>query len=163
VGLVPLRKFYGHSFRAVDEHQLSGVEIHDLVSGLKPVRSELGNFSRNVFDRKTDVVHPNFVEVANVRIGQWLGMPVSQELDFRSWRRVLQHERDVIGLDAWNTHVTSKWLSGNHNGHGFFEAQESKKHFGALNIAHDDRAMVEMFYHASTPVKGSVTSIISRL
>ena len=147
---MPLREFYGHPFRAVDEHQLSRVEIHDLVPGLKPVRSELGNFSLNVFDRKTDVVHPNFVEVANVRIGQWLGMPVSQELDFRSWRRVLQYERDVIGLDTWNTHVTGKWLSSNHNGNGFFEPQESKKHLGAVNIPHDDRAVVEMFHHASS-------------
>src|SRR5262249_41645564 len=78
--LVPLREFYGHPFRAVDEHQLSRVEIHDLVPGLKPVRSELGNFSLDVFDRKTDVVHPNFVEVANVRIGQRIGLPVAQEL-----------------------------------------------------------------------------------
>jgi hypothetical protein len=129
------------------------VEIHDLVPGLKPVRSELGNFSLNVFDRKTDVVHPKFVQVANVRIGQWPGMPVSQELDFRSWRRVLQYERDVIGLDAWNAHVTGKWLSGNHNGNGFLEPQESKKHLGAINVPHDDRAVVEMFYHASTPVQ----------
>jgi len=121
------------------------VEIHDLVSGLKPVGSELGNFSLDVFDRKTDVVHPKFVQVANVRIGQWLGLPVSQELDFRSWRRVLQYERDVIGLDTWNTHVTGKRLSGNHNGHGFFEPQESKEFLGAVNIPHDDRAVVEMF------------------
>jgi hypothetical protein len=150
---MPLREFYGHPFRAVDEHQLSRVEIHDLVPGLKPVRSELGNFSLDVFDRKTDVVHPNFVEVANVRIGQWLGMPVSQELDFRSWRRVLQYERDVIGLDAWNAHVTGKWLSSNHNGNGFLEPQESKKHLGAVNVPHDDRAVVEMLYHASTRVQ----------
>ena len=129
------------------------MEIHDLVPGLKSVRSELGNFSLNVFDRKTDVVHPNFVEVANVRIGQWLGMPVSQELDFRSWRRVLQYERDVIGLDAWNAHVTGKWLSSNHNRNGFFEPQESKKHLGAVNVPHDDRAVVEIFYHASRPVQ----------
>src|SRR5262249_19825934 len=124
--LVPLREFYGHPFRAVDEHQLSRVEIHDLVPGLKPVRSELGNFSLDVFDCKTDVVHPNFVEVANVRIGERLGLPVAQKLDFRSWGRVLEHERDVIGLDTWNAHVTGKWLSGNHDGHGFFEPQESK-------------------------------------
>jgi hypothetical protein len=127
------------------------VEIHDLVPGLKPVRSELGNFSLDVFDRETDVVHPNFVQIANVRIGQRLGLPVSQELDFRSWGRVLQYERDVIGLDTWNTHVTGKRLSRNHNGHGLFEAQEPKKHLGAVNIPHDDRAVVEMFYHASTP------------
>src|SRR5262249_4448261 len=63
--LVPLREFYGHPFRAVDEHQLSRVEIHDLVPGLKPVRSELGDFSLDVLDRKTNVVHPNFVQVAN--------------------------------------------------------------------------------------------------
>jgi hypothetical protein len=66
------------------------MEIHDLVPGLKSVRSELGNFSLNVFDRKADVVHPKFVQVANVRIGQ------SQELNFRSWGRVLQYERDVV-------------------------------------------------------------------
>src|SRR5262245_10013518 len=149
--LVPLREFYGHPFRAVDEHQLSRVEIHDLVPGLEPVRSELGNFSLDVFDRKTDVVHPNFVQVSNVRIGQRLGLPVAQELDFRSWGRVLQHERDVIGLDTWNAHVTGKWLSSNHDGHGFFEPQESKKPLGAVNIPHDDRAVVEMLYHASTP------------
>src|SRR5262245_2569419 len=149
--LVPLREFYGHPFRAVDEHQLSRVEIHDLVPGLEPVRSELGNFSLDVFDRKTDVVHPNFVQVSNVRIGQRLGLPVAQELDFRSWGRVLEHERDVIGLDTWNAHVTGKWLSGNDDGHGFFEPQESKKPLGAVNIPHDDRAVVEMFYHASTP------------
>jgi hypothetical protein len=125
------------------------VEIHDLVPSLKPVRSELGNFSLDVFDRETDVVHPNFVEIANVRIGQRIGLPVSQELDFRSWGRVLQYERDVIGLDAWNTHVTGKRLSRNHNGHGFFEPQESKKRLGAVNITHDDRAVVEMFHHAS--------------
>jgi hypothetical protein len=65
------------------------MEIHDLVPGLKPVRSELGNFGLNVFDRETDVVHPNFVQIANVRIGQRLGLPVSQELDFRSRGRVL--------------------------------------------------------------------------
>src|SRR5262245_33491570 len=145
--LVPLREFYGHPFRAVDEHQLSRVEIHDLVPGLKPVRSELGDFSLNVFDRKTDVVHPKFVQVANVRIGQWLGLPVSQELDFRSWGRVLEYKRDVIGLDTRTTHVTGKWLSSNHDGHGFFEPQESKKPLGAVNIPHDDRAAVEMFYH----------------
>jgi hypothetical protein len=78
-------------------------------------------------------------------------VPVSQKLDFRSRGRVLQHEGDVIGLDAWNTHVTGKWLSGNHNRERFFEPQESKKHFGAVNIPHDDRAVVEMFHHASTP------------
>src|SRR5262245_47498823 len=169
--LVPLREFYGHPFRAVDEHQLSCVEIHDLVPGLKPVRSELGNFSLDVFDPKTNVVHPNFVEVANVRIGQRLGLPVAQELDFRSWGRVLQHERDVIGLDTWNAHVTGKWLSSNHDGHGFFEPQESKKPLGAVNIPHDDRAVVEMFYHASTPpcVPAAITppcvpsAIISRV
>src|SRR5215471_16183258 len=148
--LVPLREFYGHPFRAVDEHQLSRVEIHDLVPGLKPVRAELGDFSLDVFDRKTDVVHPKLVEVANVRIGQRLGLPVAQELDFRSWGRVLQDQRDVIGLDTWNTHVTGKWLPSNHNGHRFFEPQESKKPLGAVNIPHDDRAVVEMFYHAST-------------
>jgi hypothetical protein len=119
------------------------VEIHDLVPGLKPVRSELGDFSLNVFDRKTDVVHPKLVEVANVRIGQRLGLPVAQELDFRSWGRVLQDQRDVIGLDTWNPHVTGKWLSSNHDGHGFFEPQEPKKPLGAVNIPHDDRAVVE--------------------
>jgi hypothetical protein len=127
------------------------MEIHDLVPGLKPVRSELGDFSLDVFDRKTDVVHPNFVQVANVRIGQRLGLPIAQELDFRSWGRVLRYERDVVGLDTWNAHVTGKWLSSNHDGHGFLEAQESKKPLGAVNIPHDDRAVVEMFYHASTP------------
>jgi hypothetical protein len=129
------------------------VEIHDLVPGLEPVRPELVNFGLNVFDRKTDVVHPNFVEVANVRIGQWLGMPVSQELDFRSRGRVLQYERDVIGLHAWNAHVTGKWLSSNHNGNGFLEPQESKKHLGTINVLHDDRAVVEMFYHAVHPMR----------
>jgi hypothetical protein len=78
------------------------VEIHDLVPGLEPVGSDLGNFSLDIFDRKTDVVHANFVQIANVRIGQCLGMAVSQELDFRSRGRVLQHERDVIGLDSRN-------------------------------------------------------------
>src|SRR5262249_28107700 len=118
----------------------------------------LGNFSLDVFDRKTDVVHPKFVQVANVRIGQWLGLPVSQELDFRSWRRVLQYERDVIGLDTWNTHVTGKRLSSNHNGHGFFDTQESEEFLGAVNIAHDERAVVEMFYHAST-LRACLTAI----
>jgi hypothetical protein len=56
----------------------------------------------------------------------------------------------VVGLDTWNAHVTGKRLSRNHNGHGFFEAQEPKKHLGAVNIPHDDRAVVEMFYHAAT-------------
>src|SRR5262249_10147253 len=97
---------------------------------------ELGDFSLDVFDRKTNVVHPNFVQVANVRIGQRLGLPVAQELDLRSWGRVLQHERDVIGLDTWNAHVAGKWLSSNHDGHGFFEPQESKKPLGAVNIPH---------------------------
>src|SRR5258708_31800868 len=77
-------------------------------------------------------------------------MAVSQELDFRAGGRVLQHERHVIGLDTWNAHITGKWLSGNHNRNGFFEPQEGKKHFGAVKITHDDRAVVEMFYHAST-------------
>ena len=76
------------------------MEIHDLVPGLEPVRPELGNFGLNVFDRKTDVVHPKLVEVANMRIGQRLGLSVAQELDFRSWGRVLQDQRDVIGLDT---------------------------------------------------------------
>jgi hypothetical protein len=82
-------------------------------------------------------------------------MAVSQELDFRARRRVLQHERDVIGLDTWNTHVTGKRLSGNHNRNGFFEAQDCKKHLGAFNIAHHDRAMVEMFYHGLHPVRAN--------
>src|SRR5262249_41182780 len=112
---------------------------------------ELGNFSLNVFDRKTEVVHPKLVKVANVRIGQRLGLPVAQELDFRSWGRVLEDQRDGIGLDTWNAHVTGKWLPSNHDGHGFFEAQESKKPLSAVNIPHDDRAVVEMFHHASTP------------
>ena len=83
--LVPLRELDGHPFRAVDEHQLSRVEIHDLVPGLEPARSEPGHFSLDVPDRKTDVVHPQFGEVANVRVGQRLGVPIVQELDFRSW------------------------------------------------------------------------------
>ena len=123
---------------------------------LNPFALSLATFSLDVFDRKTDVVHPNFVEVANVRIGQWLRIPVSQELDFRSWRRVLQNECDVIGLHARNAHVTGKWLPSNHNGNGFFEPQESKKHLGAVNIPHDDRAVVEMFYHAVHPCVSTV-------
>ena len=67
--------------------------------------------------------------------------------------------------------ITGKWLSSNHDGHGFFEPQESKKPLGAVNIPHDDRAVVEMFYHASTPpcVPAAITppcvpsAIISRV
>jgi hypothetical protein len=84
-------------------------------------------------------------------IGQRLGMAVSQELDFRARGRVLQHERDVIGLDTWNAHVTGKRFSGNHHRNGFFEPQQSKKHLGPVKIPHDDRAVVEMFYHALIP------------
>jgi hypothetical protein len=36
----------------------------------------------------------------------------------------------MIGRDTWNTHVTGKWLSSNHNGIGFFEPQDSKKYLG---------------------------------
>jgi hypothetical protein len=70
----------------------------------------------------------------------------------------------VIGLDTWNTHVTGKRLSRNHNGHGFFEAQEPKKHLGAVDIPHDDRAVVKMFYHAATLpyVPGAIISRVPK-
>jgi hypothetical protein len=108
---MPLREFDGDAFGTVDEHQLAGMEIHDLIPRLEPVRPELGDFDLDVIDRKADVVPAELVQVTDVRIGQGLGMMVAQELDFRSWRDVLQNQRDVFGFDVRNTHVARECFS----------------------------------------------------
>src|SRR3954466_5865465 len=78
---MPLREFDGDAFGAVDEHQLAGMKIHDLVARLESVRPEPGDFGLDVADREADVVHAELVQVADVRIGQRLGMTVAQQLD----------------------------------------------------------------------------------
>ena len=65
---VPLREFDGDAFGPVEEHELAGMEIHDLVARLEPARPELGDFGLDVIDRKADVVHAELVEVADVGI-----------------------------------------------------------------------------------------------
>ena len=78
---MPLGELDGDALGAVDEDQLAGMKIHDLVARLESVRPELGDLGLDVADRKADVVHAELVQVADVRIGQGLGMAVAQQLD----------------------------------------------------------------------------------
>ena len=78
---------------------------------LKSIRPELGDFGFDVADRKADVVHAELVQVADVRIGQGLGMTVAQQLDLGAGRDVLQDQRDMLGFDPRNTHVARERLS----------------------------------------------------
>ena len=48
---------------------LARVKIHNLVSGLEAVGSKLSNFVLDIGDRKTNMVHANLVQIADVRIG----------------------------------------------------------------------------------------------
>src|SRR3974390_1324718 len=105
---MPLRKLDGDAFRPVDENQLAGVKVHDLVARAKAVRLQLADLGLDVIDRKADMVHAELVEVANVRIGQRLRMLISQQLYLRSRRGMLQNERHVVGLDPWNSHVAGE-------------------------------------------------------
>ena len=153
---MPLRELDGHSFRAVDEHQLAGMKIHDLVAGLEPVRPQLRVFSFDVADRKADVVHAELVQVADVRIGQGLGVTVAQQLDLRAGRDVLQDQRDVLGFDARNTHVARERLARDGDGHRFLEPQDREERLGALGIAHDDGQMVEMLAIVFLPARAQL-------
>ena len=79
--LLPLGEFDGDALRAVDEDQLSRMEVHDLVAGFETVRRQLGDFLLDRVDREADVVHADLVEVADMRVRQGIRMLVSQELD----------------------------------------------------------------------------------
>ena len=66
------------------------MKIHNLVSSLESIGSQLGNFGLDIIHRKTNVVHANFVQVADMRVGYRMRMLIVQELNLRSWRYILQ-------------------------------------------------------------------------
>jgi hypothetical protein len=68
-------------------------------------------------------------------------------LDFRSWRSVLQNQRNVLSLDAWNAYVTGEWLSGDDDRHCLHEPQDQEKLFGAIDILHDNCEVIEVLQH----------------
>src|SRR6516225_5206530 len=68
-----------------------------------------------------------------------------EELNFRSWRYILQNQGDMVSFDVRNTHVACEWLSGNDNGRCFLKSQHSEECLRALNISHDDCQMIKSF------------------
>src|SRR6266516_4081282 len=74
-------------------------------------------------------------------------MTVSQELDLRSRRCVLQDERNMFGFNIRNAHVAGKWFSGDDDGYSLLEPQDFEERLRAVDILHDDREMVEMLQH----------------
>ena len=53
---MPLREFYGHPFRAVDEHQLSATETaRGDVGRIVPIRAEARELRRGLDDIATDL------------------------------------------------------------------------------------------------------------
>jgi hypothetical protein len=75
---VPLRQFNGDALWSFDENQLTRVKVHDLVAGPEPARSQSGELGLDVVNGKADVVHPEFVQIADMRIRQGVRMVIAQ-------------------------------------------------------------------------------------
>ena len=86
-------------------------------------------------------------------------MPVMQQLDFGPRRDVLQHQRDVIGFDAWDTHVTRKRLSGDDDRNRLLESQYGKERFCTIEIPHHNGEVVEVASTRGDPPRRSGATI----
>ena len=75
------------------------MKIHNLVSSLEPVRSQSRDLGLNIVNGKADMVHANFVQVADVPVWYRMWLLVMKELNLRSWRYILQNQGDMVGFE----------------------------------------------------------------
>src|SRR5215831_19961391 len=92
VPLVPFGKLDRDALGSINKDQLARMKIHDLVSSLEPVRSQPRDLGLNIVNGKADMVHANFVQVADVRVWYRMWLLVMKELNLRSWRYILQNQ-----------------------------------------------------------------------
>jgi hypothetical protein len=85
---MPLRQFNGDALWSFDEDQLTRVKVHDLVAGREPARSQSGDLGLDIVNGKADVVHAEFVQIADMWIRQGVRMAIAQQLDFKYRVRV---------------------------------------------------------------------------
>jgi hypothetical protein len=77
-----------------------------------------------------------------------IGVTVVQQLYFGM--RVLNSERDVVGLDVFDVHIVLHDLASDHDGLGFFKAEQGEEALRRFNIAYDDSDMMESLDHAAS-------------
>src|SRR5580704_11723148 len=90
---MPLRRFDGHVFGAVDKNKLAVVKIHHVVADLDADGGELGDLGFQVVDGKAYVVESDLVELGDVGVGDHLRMMIGQKLHLGV--RVLDRQRDL--------------------------------------------------------------------
>ena len=129
---------------------------------LNPFALQPGDLGLDVVDRKADVVHAELVQVADVWIGQRLRMTIAQQLDFGSRRDVLQDQRDMLGFDAWNTHVARERFSGDDDRYCFLEPKDREERLCTLDVPHDDCQMVETLHHSCSFRRGRAATASAR-
>src|SRR5690349_17517755 len=139
---MPLGEFDRDTLWPVDEDELPRMEIHDLVSRVETVRLQLRDLLLDGVDREADVVHADLVQVADMRVRQGSGMPVSQQLNLGARRYVLQNQRYVIRLDAGYAHIARERLPGDDHRHPLLETENGEKFLRLSQVPHHDRQMV---------------------
>ena len=87
---MPLGEFNDDPLWPVDEDELPRVKVHDLIASLETARFQLCDLLLDVVDREADVVHADLVQIADLRVRQGIWIPISQELDLRARRYILQ-------------------------------------------------------------------------
>jgi len=87
------------------------------------------------------------VKIANIRVRQWFWMQIPEELNFCSRRSVFKDERDMLGFNVRNAHVTRERLASDNDGYCLLKAQEPEKGLRSIDILHNDCQMIEMLHH----------------